>query len=149
MSTKKLVTSLLFVGVFAVGFLAGSASNPHGASVAHAQAPARVFELRTYTSHEGRLADVVNRFRDHTMRIFEKHGMTNVGYWVPQDAPLAPNTLIYIIAHPSREAATRNWNEFRNDPEWKTARAASEANGPIVAKTQSVFMEATGFSPLK
>jgi len=111
-----------------------------------AQSAAHIYELRTYTSHEGRLGDVVNRFRDHTMRIFEKHGMVSVGYWIPKETP---NTLIYVLSHPNREAATRNWDEFRNDPEWKTARAASEANGPIVLKTQSVFMEPTAFSPLK
>ena len=111
-----------------------------------AQSAAHIYELRTYTSHEGRLGDVVNRFRDHTMRIFEKHGMVSVGYWIPKETP---NTLIYVLSHPNREAATRNRDEFRNDPEWKTARAASEANGPIVLKTQSVFMEPTAFSPLK
>jgi len=111
-----------------------------------AQSAAHIYELRTYTSHEGRLGDVVNRFRDHTMRIFEKHGMVSVGYWIPKETP---NTLIYVLSHPNREAATKNWDEFRNDPEWKTARAASEANGPIVLKTQSVFMEPTAFSPLK
>jgi hypothetical protein len=138
MSLTKIITSSLLAAVLAGGLLASGASL--------AQTSARVFELRTYTSHEGRLNDVVNRFRDHTKRIFEKHGMISVGYWIPQETP---NTLIYILAHPSREAATKNWDAFRNDPEWKTARAASEVNGPIVLKTQSVFMDPTGFSPLK
>ena len=111
-----------------------------------AQTTPRVFELRTYTAHEGRLNDVVNRFRDHTARIFERHGVVSIGYWIPKETP---NTLIYILAHPSREAANKNWDAFRNDPEWKTARAASELNGPIVVKTQSVFMDPTSFSSLK
>src|ERR1041385_2931949 len=85
-------------------------------TVIHAQARSRVFELRTYTTHEGKLDALNARFRNHTTRIFQKHGMTNVGYWVPQDKP---NTLIYIISHASRDAAKQNWDAFRNDPEWQ------------------------------
>ena len=106
----------------------------------------RVFELRTYTSHENRLGDVVARFKNHTTRLFEKHGITNIGYWIPTDQP---NTLIYIISHSSREQAKKNWESFQKDPEWVAARDASMANGPIVLKTQSVFMEATDFSMIK
>jgi hypothetical protein len=83
------------------------------------------------------------------MAIFEKHGMTNVGYWVPQDTPLSKNTLIYIISHPSREAAKKHWEEFRQDPEWQKVQKDSEANGKIVSKVDSVFMDATDFSPIK
>ena len=137
MLRRKLSWMLLFAAVLGGSCVAGAAT---------AQTSPRVFELRTYTSHDGRLNDVVNRFRDHTMRIFEKHGMISIGYWVPKETP---NTLIYILAHPSREAATKNWDAFRNDPEWKTARTASEANGPIVLKTQSVFMDPTSFSSIK
>ena len=124
-----------------------------GSSVAiralHAQAPARVFEIRTYTTNEGKLPDLEKRFRDHTIRIFNKHGMTSVGYWVPQDAPRSQNTLIYILAHPSREAAKANWAAFGKDPEWQKVRAESEANGAIVSHVDSVFADATDFSPLK
>jgi hypothetical protein len=109
----------------------------------------RVFELRTYTCAEGKLPDLLARFRNHTMRIFEKHGMTNIAYWVPQDAPASQNTLIYIIAHSSREAAKKNWDEFRNDPEWQKVQKDSEANGKIVSKLESVFMAPTDFSPMK
>lgn len=116
------------------------------ASTAAQAQSTHVYELRTYTSVEGRLNDVVNRFRDHTVRIFARHGMVSIGYFIPQDQP---NTLIYVLQHPSREAATKNWDAFRNDPEWKTARAASEANGPILVKTQSVYMDPTAFSALK
>ena len=108
-----------------------------------------MFEIRTYTTEPGKLPDLLKRFRDHTTKLFEKHGMTNIGYWTPEDAPLSQNTLIYILAHSSREAAKKSWDEFRNDPEWKQAKAASEAGGPIVEKTVSVFMDATAFSPLK
>ncbi|SMC41670.1 NIPSNAP family protein [Polynucleobacter kasalickyi] len=106
----------------------------------------RVFELRTYTSHENRLGDVVARFKNHTTRFFERHGITNIGYWIPTDQP---NTLIYIVSHASREQAKKNWEAFQKDPEWMAAREASMANGPIVVKTQSVFMEPTEFSPIK
>jgi hypothetical protein len=118
-------------------------------SPAVAQDHGRVFELRTYTCYEGKLPDLLARFRDHTMRIFEKHGMTNIAYWVPQDSPAHENTLIYIIAHASREAAKQNWKEFASDPEWQKVQKDSEANGKIVSKVESVFMDPTDFSPLK
>ncbi len=109
----------------------------------------RVFELRTYTCNEGKLPDLLARFRNHTTRLFEKHGMTNIGYWVPQDPPNSQNTLIYIIAHASREAAKKNWDDFRNDPEWQKVQKESEANGKIVSKVESVYMNPTDFSPIK
>jgi hypothetical protein len=116
---------------------------------AGAQEHARVFELRTYTCYEGKLPDLLARFRNHTMKIFEKHGMTNVAYWVPQDSPAHENTLIYIIAHPSREAAKKDWEEFGSDPEWQKVQKESESNGKIVSKVVSVFMDPTDFSPIK
>ena len=106
----------------------------------------RIYELRTYTAHEGKLDNVVARFRDHTTRLFEKHGMVNIGYWIPREQP---NTLIYIISHANRDAANKSWDAFRKDPDWITARTASEVNGPIVAKVVSVFMDPTNFSGLK
>jgi hypothetical protein len=114
-----------------------------------AQEHGRVFELRTYTCNEGKLPDLLARFRNHTTRLFEKHGMTNIAYWVPQDSPAHENTLIYVIAHASREAAKKNWDEFRNDPEWQKVQKDSEANGKIVSKVESVFMDAADFSPMK
>jgi hypothetical protein len=89
---------------------------------------------------------VVARFKNHTTRLFERHGITNIGYWIPTDQP---NTLVYIVAHPSREQAKKNWEAFQKDPEWIAAREASMTNGPIVVKVQSVFMEPTEFSPIK
>lgn len=108
-----------------------------------------VFELRTYTSYEGKLPEVLARFRDHVMKLFENHGMTNIAYWVPQDAPASQNTLIYVLAHPGREAAKKNWDAFRNDPEWQRVRNETEANGKLVLKIESVFMDSTEFSPMK
>jgi hypothetical protein len=109
----------------------------------------RVYELRTYTCYEGKLEALKTRFRDHTIRIFKKHGMESIGYWVPEDPEKSKTTLIYIIAHSSREQATKNWNDFRNDPEWKKVAADSEANGKIVLKVESVYMDPTDFSQLK
>ncbi|HLY20389.1 MAG TPA: NIPSNAP family protein [Bryobacteraceae bacterium] len=114
-----------------------------------AQEHARVFELRTYTCYEGKLPELLARFRNHTTRIFEKHGMTNIAYWVPQDSPTSQNTLIYVIAHASREAAKKNWDEFRNDPEWQKVQKESEANGKLVIKIDSVLMDPADFSPMK
>jgi len=124
-----------------------------GASLQWARAaptqPARVFEIRTYHTFPGRLDALHKRFREHTMEIFQRHGMTNVAYWTPQDSPDKDNTLIYVISHASREAAKKNWAEFGADPEWKTVSAASEADGKIVEKVESVFVDATDYSPLK
>ena len=109
----------------------------------------RVYELRTYTCYEGKLEALKARFRDHTIRIFKKHEMESIGYWVPMDGERSKNTLIYILAHPSREAATKHWAEFQADPEWKKVAAESEASGKIVQKVESVFMDPTAFSQLK
>ncbi len=109
----------------------------------------RVFELRTYTCNEGKLEALKARFRDHTIEIFKRHGMESIGYWVPEDPERSKNTLIYIIAHASREQATKNWAAFRADPEWQKVSAESEANGKIVVKVESVFMDPTDFSRLK
>jgi NIPSNAP protein len=106
-----------------------------------------VYELRVYHCFEGKLPDLHRRFREHTMKIFEKHGMKNIAYWTPMDDPQKSNTLIYIIAHPSREAAAENWKAFRDDPEWQEVQKASEANGKIVEKVDSTFLTLTDFSP--
>ena len=106
-----------------------------------------VYELRVYHTYEGKLDDLLRRFREHTMRLFEKHGIHNVAYWTPTDDPLKGKTLFYILAHPSREAATANWKAFREDPEWIAVRDKSEANGKIVEKVDSTFLAMTDFSP--
>jgi hypothetical protein len=110
---------------------------------------ARVFEIRTYHTFPGRLDALHKRFREHTMGIFQRHGMTNVAYWTPQDSPDKDNTLIYVISHASREQAKKNWDDFRNDPEWQKVSADSEKDGKIVEKVDSVFVDATDYSPLK
>ena len=112
-------------------------------------AQTRVYELRTYTCHPGKLEALKARFRDHTIQIFNRHQMESIGYWVPSDPEKSGNTLIYILAHPSREAATKNWAAFRADPEWTKVQKESEAAGPIVQKVESVYMNPTDFSKLK
>jgi len=114
-----------------------------------AVAQSRIYELRTYTCYDGKLEALKARFRDHTIALFKRHGMESIGYWVPQDPEKSKNTLIYILAHPSLEAAQKNWAAFRADPEWVKAKAESEAAGPITIKTESVFMTPTAFSALK
>jgi hypothetical protein len=106
-----------------------------------------VYELRIYHTYEGKLDDLLRRFRDHTTKLFEKHGIKNVAYWTPTDEPLKGKTLVYILAHPSREAATANWKAFQNDPEWQSVRDKSEAAGKIVEKVDSTFLVMTDFSP--
>ena len=106
-----------------------------------------VFELRVYHANEGKLDDLLARFRDHTVAIFKRHGIESVAYWTPTDEPLKGKTLFYMLRHPSRAAATANWAAFHDDPEWKRVSAASEANGKLVEKTESTFLKLTDFSP--
>lgn len=112
-------------------------------------AASHVYELRVYHVLPGRMAALQARFRDHTITIFNRHHMTSVGYWVPQDPAQKESTLIYILEHPSHDAATKNWNDFRTDPEWQAVAKASEADGKIVEKVDSTFMDPTDFSKLK
>src|SRR6188472_1877869 len=109
----------------------------------------RIFEIRTYTTEPGKLPDLLKRFRDHTTKLFEKHGMTNIGYWVPTDEPSSKNTLIYVLAHASRDAAKKSWDGFKADPDWIKARDASEASGKIVTKIESIYADPTDFSAIK
>ena len=109
----------------------------------------RVFELRTYTATPGNLDKLLARFRNHTMRIFEKHGMASIGYWVPTDEAESSNTLIYILAHDSQEAANLSWQAFSQDPEWQKVNDESNADGPILQSVVRKYMSATDFSPLK
>ena len=143
---KRLGLVLLAV-VFAGGFVLGNLVHP--SPVLNAQSSGAVYELRTYTAGPGKLNDLQARFRDHTVGLFERHGMKNVGYWVPTDAPLSDNTLIYVLEHDSRDAATASWDAFRADPDWVEARAASEVNGRLAINVEAVYMTATDFSAIK
>ena len=106
-----------------------------------------VYELRVYQAAPGKLAQLLARFREHTTKLFDRHGMKNVAYWTAVDEPQKSNTLIYILEHPSREAAAANWKSFQDDPEWKSVRDKSEANGKLVEKVESTFLVLTDFSP--
>jgi hypothetical protein len=110
----------------------------------------RAFELRTYTTPEGKLADLDARFRHHTVALLAKHGMTNLAYFHPTDADKgAANTLIYFLAYPNREAAAASWKKFREDPVWLKAREASEKNGKLTTKVESLYLQPADFSALK
>ena len=143
---NKVSVMLIVVAACGAGFALRGAFVP--AVTLHAAAD-RVFEMRTYTTPPGKLEALKTRFRDHTVKLFEKHGMTNVGYWVPQEAPLSGNTLVYILAHSSREAAAKSWAGFRTDPDWVKAKTASEKDGPLTTKVESVFLSPVDFSAIK
>ena len=138
-------SSLVLVGLiaFAAGYSTGQES----------KASSRVYELRTYTTLPGRLPALNKRFAEHTVKLFEKHGMRNEMYFIPtekavgQQVTPVENTLIYIVSHDSRDAADKSWKAFGSDPDWKTAQKASEADGKIVEKVERVWMTLTDYSP--
>ena len=145
----RTLSLLLAAGLGAAGALA--------TTVAAAPAPdsslapgSRCFELRTYTAAPGKLEALHARFRDHTNALFTKHGMTLVGYWVPSDADKgAANTLVYMLAFPDRAARDKAFKDFGSDPAWTAARDASEVNGKLTEKVESLFLTATDYSPMK
>ena len=136
-------TLLLSALLVAVTGLAAIAAEP-------ASAGSRVFEMRTYVANPGKFEALQSRFRDHTCALFKKHGMENVGYWVPQDEKDGKGgTLVYLLAFPSREAADKSWAAFRADPEWQDVQADSERDGKLVKEVKSVFLDPTDYSPIK
>jgi len=112
-----------------------------------AQGATGVYELRVYHAAPGKLSDLHARFREHTIKLFDRHGLKSVAYWTPLDEPEKSNTLIYILQHPSREAAAANWKAFQDDPEWRSVHDKSEENGKLVERVDSTFMALTDFSP--
>jgi hypothetical protein len=135
------------VAMFAVGIVAFST----GVSVGQAkELNNRIYELRTYTTLPGRLPALNKRFREHTLKLFEKQGMKNEMYWIPTDDARKDNTLVYVISHASQDAADKSWKAFQADPEWIKVRDASEADGKILAKAPDrIFMRMTDYSPEK
>jgi hypothetical protein len=129
------IPALLATFMIATAFTAASA----------AEKDTRVFEMRTYYAAPGKLDDLNKRFREHTCALFQKHGMANIGYWTPIEN--TDNTLVYVLAYPSREARDASWKAFSSDPDWKKAQSESEANGKLVTKVDQLFMTATDFSP--
>jgi hypothetical protein len=141
---KRIVSIAALAAALSGGFLLRGLLPP--SPVAHAQGAAKVYELRTYTVPEDRLMALHARFRDHTQRMFQKHGISNVAYFSPQDPEKAKTTLIYLISHPSRAAADQNWAAFGKDPEWQ--KIAKESGvGPV--KIAREFLDPTDYSPLK
>ncbi|MBO9623038.1 MAG: NIPSNAP family protein [Sphingomonas sp.] len=129
---------------FALAAIAAPASAQQAAPGPRAE----LYELRTYYPAPGKLAALNARFREHTLKLFEKHGMRNVAYWNEQPTSEAPEgRVIYVLAYPSREAREASWAAFSADPEWRTVAARSEAGGKLVAKVESVFMTLTDYSP--
>jgi len=143
MSTKIFSVLLAIGAAAAVGYWFGRTTTASAAGTS-----GKVFEIRTYTAEPGKLEALHSRFRDHTLEIFKKHGMHSVAYFAPLDEP-QKNTLIYILSFPSRDAAKKSWDAFRADPEWQKVQKESEANGKLVTKVDSVFAEATDYSPMK
>lgn len=133
MTVIRILLSLATISFASVGF----AEDENGGGT--------VYELRTYTTAPGRLPALHKRFRDHTMKLFEKHGMKNVMYWTPVDKE---NTLVYVLEHKSREHAKKSWDGFRNDPDWQKAFKASREDGKIVTTVVSQFLKTTDYSPL-
>jgi hypothetical protein len=147
MPLVRSVLSLLIVASMAMTLTAQPQTPPAPAtSSSPSTKGSRAFEMRTYYALPGKAEDLHKRFRDHTTKLFKKHGMENVGYWVPNDKP---DVLVYILAYPSRAAAEASWKAFREDPEWNKARTASEANGKIVDKVESVWLSATDYSAIR
>jgi hypothetical protein len=146
MNRRSASLVLVSAALFALTGLFGTASShdkPAGAP------KGGVYELRTYTTNPGKLDALHARFKNHTLKLFEKHGMKNVMYWTPTDAEKSKNTLIYILWHESEDAAKKSFAAFVKDPDWIKARDESEKDGKIVAKVESVFMKVTDYSPHK
>lgn len=140
MNRRKLLQTLPAAGLLPAALAINKA-------VSASELPAStIFELRVYHCYEGKLPDLLKRFREHTTKLFERHGMKNICYWTPLDDPAKSNTLIYVLAHTSREAAAASWKAFQADPEWIEVRDKSEANGKIVEKVDSTYMAKTDFS---
>ena len=136
----------LLVIVFVIGVLVGQAVDVGGAGAT--RTGDEVFELRTYTANQGKLAGVIEELR-FAAPIFERYGMKNIGYWVPVEEPLSNNTLIYLLRYDSREAAETGWESFLDDPEWRAAFEEFNKDGRLVAGVNSIFVRATDFSPVQ
>ena len=140
LSGIKAWSLLSFIGGVAVtlGFsnIGGSKNSQH------------VYELRMYRVNEGKIDALIARFGDHTDAIFRRHNMKSIGFWRPEDAPYSQNLFVYILEHPSREEARKNWAAFQADPEWQKVKAESEAHGALVDHIDRYFMDPTSFSAL-
>jgi hypothetical protein len=142
---KTLGAAILLVALALGGLsVSGDRNDAGGPALA-----GRIYELRTYHVVPGKMQALVDRFRNHTVKLFEKHGMKVVGFWTPTDPKQTQTTLIYVLSFRSREDADRAWTTFQNDPDWQAVKKETEKNGKLVERVDSVFMRPTEFSPLK
>jgi hypothetical protein len=152
MSQKRIFLELVAAIMTALTVSIANAQLASEQSTATEKKPQKIYELRIYTTNPRKLPDLHARFRDHTMKLFEKHGMENIIYWTLAEDfkdESKDNTLVYILAYKSKEAAEASWKGFREDPDWKEAREASEKNGKLVDKVESVFLNPTDYSAIK
>jgi len=150
----KLIKLFAVVSILSCASIIASAQNaPTPPTIAPSPSlvkDSRCFEIRTYIAAPGKLEELHARFRNHTMKLFKKHGMEIVGFWGPTDKEKgSENTLVYVLAVPSREARDKAFRAFGADPEWQKARAESEKNGRLAEKVESVILMATDYSPVK
>jgi hypothetical protein len=132
-----------------LSFIGGAAVTLGFSHLVGTEAPHHVYELRMYQVNEGKMDELIARFENHTDAIFKRHNMKSVGFWRPEDAPYSQNLFVYILEHPSREEAQKNWAAFQADPEWKKVKADSETNGALAKHINSYFMDPTSFSALQ
>jgi hypothetical protein len=141
---RGLLVVTIFGGLVLAGWLLPQASGEK-------KGETRVFEMRTYYAAPGKMAALHQRFSQHTCKLFAKHGITIVGFWVPTDPQGAENKLVYIVAFPSKEAADKSWKAFRADPVWIEVKKKTEAEGPLLKKDGIVseYLNPTDYSPIK
>ena len=142
---RKLVALVAIAGIAGFSYLAYAAGVAHGEK----KADQRVFEMRTYYAAPEKMDALHARFRDHTCKLFQKHGMTLIGFWKPRDAKEAEKKMVYLLAFPSKDAAAKSWKGFVADPEWQAAHKASERNGKLVDKIESVYLDPTDYSTMQ
>ena len=146
----KVATKLIGINALPLLWFIGGAAVTLGLShIGGSKDSQHVYELRMYQVNEGKMDALIARFGDHTDAIFRRHNMKSIGFWRPQDAPYSQNLFVYILEHPSREEARKNWAAFQQDPEWKKVKADSETQGPLANHIDSYFMDPTSFSALK
>jgi hypothetical protein len=136
---RIILAAVAGIGLVGIGYAAG----------AKVEKADRYFEMRTYIANPGKMSALHARFRDHTNKLFQKHGIQLVGYWNPVGEGQDGNTLVFILGYPSKDDQAKMWKAFAEDPEWKKAKAESEKDGVLVLKATSVFMNPTDYSPIK
>ena len=130
-------------------FLGGLAIMIAYNSLGGSKPPHHVYELRMYHVNPDKMDALKARFGDHVDALFNKHNMKSIGYWQPEDAPASQNLFVYVLEHPSREEAKKNWDAFHADPEWTRVKEESEKDGALTSQIDSYFMDPTAFSKLQ